>query len=182
MPRTAHASSAPVLQRAVRGAYTLIEVLMVVVLMGIAAAAIVPAMGSTDVLRVQAAVRQIVGDINYAQSDALARQQGRAVVFSTDTNSYSIVRITGAELHPDTDTIQTASLSKGAVYGDSKITKVTFGDAAELYFDEMGGPVSEPMGITPSPGGTVEITGAGGSFRITVEAYTGRVTVERIGG
>src|SRR5205814_10625361 len=62
-------------------AYTLIELIIVIAMLGLATAVVVPSIGSTDVLRVQSTVRTIVADINCAQSDALARQQGRAMVF-----------------------------------------------------------------------------------------------------
>ncbi|MFK7885090.1 MAG: type II secretion system protein, partial [Phycisphaerales bacterium] len=48
--------------KANRTGYTLIEVLIVVVAMGIAGAVVIPSMGGAHVLKVQAAVRSVVAD------------------------------------------------------------------------------------------------------------------------
>jgi len=52
-----------------------------VVVLGIAGALIIPAMGQVDVLRAQAAVRTLVSDITFAQADAAATQERRAILF-----------------------------------------------------------------------------------------------------
>lgn len=163
-----------------RHAYTLVEVLIVVVLLGIATALVVPNLGSTDVLRIQSTVRAIVADINFAQSDALARQQGRAIIFDQQTNNYVILEVNGATLNPVDDTISRVDLNNARKFRDSHIESVNFDGSNVLVFDEMGGPVSAPSSTTPSAGGNLVISGAGSRFRISVEAYTGRVTVNRL--
>ncbi|MBX3362550.1 MAG: type II secretion system protein [Phycisphaeraceae bacterium] len=55
------------LRRTTARAYTLIEVLVVVTVLGIAAALVIPEMSSAHSLRVQASVRTIVSDITFAQ-------------------------------------------------------------------------------------------------------------------
>jgi prepilin-type N-terminal cleavage/methylation domain-containing protein len=163
-----------------RRAYTLIEILIVVTLLGIAAALVSPVVGSTDVLRVQSTVRAIVADIAFAQSDALATQSGRAIIFDADANKYTIVEVKGPVLNPATDTMQVVEIGNGKKYGDSKLISAEFDGDAILVFDEIGGPVTEPDTTTPSAGGKITITGSGQTFEITVEAYTGRVTVKRL--
>ncbi|MCC6971549.1 MAG: prepilin-type N-terminal cleavage/methylation domain-containing protein [Phycisphaerales bacterium] len=162
-------------------AYTLIELLIVILVLGIAAALIVPSMGGTGSLRVQAAVRTIVADLTEAQSDALAFQKGRAVVFDADTNSYSIVDVNSAELDVENDLIR-RTVIQGAEFGDARITSVDCDDDTTLVFDEMGSPVQEPMGTDPAANGTIVVSGSGQEFTITIEAYTGRITVARTGG
>jgi prepilin-type N-terminal cleavage/methylation domain-containing protein len=163
-------------------AYTLIELLLVIMLLGIATAVVAPSLGSTDVLRVQSTVRAIVADINVAQSDALARQQGRAIVFDTTNNRYSVLEVHGATLNPSTDTIYTVDLNNKHKFHSSHLDSAAFDSGNTLVFDELGGPVTGPGSSTPGNGGSVVVSGSGSTFRITVEAYTGRVTVTRIGG
>lgn len=171
-------------------AYTLIEVLVVVTLLGIAAALLVPSMGQTGVLRVQAAVRTVVADIAYAQSDALAYQRRRALVFDKDANRYTIYDVHGDAPFPDEDILVDGTRETGKAevafndprFGGAMITGVDFDGGSILTFDEIGGPVSTPTGESPSVGGYVEITGSGSVFRVNVEAYTGRVSVTRTGG
>jgi len=164
---------------AVRHAYTLIELLLVIVILGISSAMVVPSISSTNVLRVQSAVRSIVADIAYAQSDALARQEGRAIIFDVATSSYAVVEVKGPTLFPSTDTVLRRSLRQVDAKGDSHIAAVDFEGTNMIVFDSLGGPVQGPGSTTPGNGGTVTITGSGSTFIIGVEAYTGRVTVTR---
>jgi len=163
--------------------YTLIELLLVIIMLGIASALVVPSLGSTDVLRVQSAVRTIVADINYAQSDALARQRGLAIIFNAGSNSYSIVEVKGTTLFPATDTIQSVTLSNSRRFHDTRLVSATFDNGSNiLVFDDMGGPVTAPGSSTPGNGGVIVVSGSQSVFNITVEPYTGRLTVTRVSG
>jgi prepilin-type N-terminal cleavage/methylation domain-containing protein len=170
----------------VRG-YTLIEVLVVVVILGICGAMVIPSMGSTGVLKVQGAIRQIVSDITFAQADAVAFQEKRAICFDPSTSSYSLVQIPGTTIDLAANTMYdpTRNGNKWQVIfpndprmGDARITAADFGSGSKnLIFDGLGGLVSDPASNNPGPGGTVKVAGSGASWTITVEAFTGRVTV-----
>lgn len=169
------------LARAKRSAYTLIELLIVVTVLGIASAILIPSMGSTGVLRVQAAVRQIVSDITVAQSESLAFQRGRAIIFNTTTNSYQVVEVRGGQIDPVANLITEISLGSGAVYGDARITEATFDGDATLIFDELGAPTLSPGQSQPTATGILTIEGSGNRFRIEIDGYTGRVLVRDMG-
>lgn len=171
-----------------RRGYTLIEVLLLVVILGIAGALVAPLVTGGDPLRVQSAVRTVIADITFAQSDALAFQQRRAIVFNAETNSYYVAEVNGAEIDPVTDTLYKAegpgqryvvSFQRGD-FGEAAIASPNFDDDPVLVFDELGGPVRDLVGDAPSAGGSVLITAPQAEFSINVEAYTGRVTVDRI--
>ena len=162
--------------------YTLVELLIVVAVLGIAGAMVIPQLGSTDVLRIQAAVRTIVADINVAQSDALASQEARALVFDVANNRYAILRVPGSVLQPATDTISTVDLGNTVKFHNARLVSAGFDGDEVLLFDEMGGPITTPGASTPSAGGNIVISGSGSTFQVTVEAYTGRVTVNRLAG
>jgi prepilin-type N-terminal cleavage/methylation domain-containing protein len=173
------------------GAFTLIEILIVVALLGIAGAMVIPAMGSTGALRIQAAVRTIVADITVAQSEAVAFQERRALVFDVENSSYRVISVPGNTLDPENNTLYDPSRRGGQYivsfadedrYGDARITAAAFDGQPALIFDAMGGPISDPGANTPSAGGSITITGSGQTFIITVEAFTGRVTVTRQAG
>jgi hypothetical protein len=125
-------------------------------------------------------VRALISDINYAQSDALARQQGRAIVFDTVNNTYSIVEVRGSTLNPTTDTILKVDLKNARKFHDSRIVSASIDGGNTLVFDEMGGTVAAPNSTTPSSGGTIILSGSGSQFKISIEAYTGRVTVIKL--
>lgn len=160
--------------------YTLVEVLIVVTVLGIAAAMVIPSMGGSNGLRAQAAVRTVVADITFAQSDALAFQSGRALVFHPSQGKYAVVEVRGSNIDERTDLIYGQQIQQGR-YGDIRITRVSLGgaNADTLIFDEMGGPVTLPGGSTPAGNGTIIMEGAGDRYTLTIEGYTGRVTVAR---
>lgn len=170
-----------------RRAFTLIEILITVAILGIAGALVIPAMGETGVLRVQAAVRTIVADITLAQSDAVAFQERRALIFDVPTSSYRLLEVPGDELDPDDNTMYDPTRPDGLYivdfvadrFGGSRITEVDFDGENYLIFDAMGGPVRDPASNEPGNGGFIRLNGSGSDFLINVEAFTGRVTVTR---
>ncbi|MBL4591394.1 MAG: prepilin-type N-terminal cleavage/methylation domain-containing protein [Phycisphaerales bacterium] len=171
-----------------RNGYTLVEMLVLITIMGIAGAMVIPAMGQTGVLRIQAAVRSVVADITFAQMDALAYQESRAVVFDVDVNSYTLVQVIDGVVDIDANALYN---SKGLNerytvdfnqerYGGSTLQNVNLNGGSMIIFDELGGPVASAGSSELSDGGSVEITGQFSTFRINIAAFTGRVTVTRL--
>ncbi len=160
-------------------AYTLVEMLIVVTVLGIAGTMVIPAFSGTDSLKVQGAVRTMVADIAVAQSDAVAFQRGRGIVFTTgETNSgYIVAEVNGGSLDTELDGLETRRIG-GNQFGNAFISGVNLNNN-QLVFDELGGPVESPGSDVAAATGWIEITGSGEVFRLTVEAYTGRVTVSR---
>ncbi|MBX3389239.1 MAG: prepilin-type N-terminal cleavage/methylation domain-containing protein [Phycisphaeraceae bacterium] len=161
--------------------YTLIEVLIVVVVLGIAAAVSAPAFKQTGVLQVQSALRTAVSDITELQSDALAMQQSRAIVFDIAKNSYTMCRVPGTSVDTTIDAIETRQIG-GSLYGNAIIKNVNFNNSQTLIFDELGAPVASAGSNTPAADGSFEIIGSGQTYKITVQGYTGRVTVTKTAG
>ncbi|MFO0832106.1 MAG: prepilin-type N-terminal cleavage/methylation domain-containing protein [Phycisphaerales bacterium] len=163
-----------------RRAYTLVEMLIVVAMLGLAAAMVIPSMTSAGSLRIQGAVRSIVADISVAQSDAVAFQARRAVVFgyNDDPSRYVVAEINAGEVDTDTGIIYDRSFG-GEQFGFATMTGTNLDDNT-LYLDEMGGPIDGPTSDNPAPSQYVEISGSNQRFRINIEAYTGRVTVQRM--
>lgn len=153
-----------------RNAFTLVEILVVVVILGIAAAVVVPHMLDTGSMHAQAAGRAIIADILFAQNDAIALQETRRVVFDLTANSYRLTD--GAE------TVLPDPTRSGGEYdvdfaGDGRFAGVAlaaadFGGETVLSFDALGAPVS---------GGQVELTAGDTRYRVTVAEFTGRVTI-----
>jgi prepilin-type N-terminal cleavage/methylation domain-containing protein len=163
--------------RAARRAYTLIEVLIVVTVLGIAAALVIPSMSQASVLRIQGAIRTLVADIAVAQSDAIAYQKGRAIVFFDDATGprYVVCEVNGATLDLTVDKITEQRLG-GEQFGFATFENINLPNKM-LVIDELGGPVMAPDDPTPAPEGSIDIVDATQRFRVNIEAYTGRVTV-----
>ncbi len=179
-------------------AFTLIELLVTIGVLGIAAALVIPSMSSTNGLRVQAAVRLVIADIAFAQSDAMAYQARRCIQFNRVArpngasfsyeagNGYTLAEPTGSVLdltaHAMFDPSRptqplSRSLDEGQ-FGGASISGVNISGGSLLVFDELGGPVTTLTGNEPASG-TIDITAPGEAFRITIAPYTGLVTVAR---
>lgn len=182
--------------RMVRSGFTLIEMIIVIALLGIAGMLVIPAMGSVGALRSQAAVRTIVADLTFAQSDAIAFQQVRAVVFDLNAQTYSVVQVIGRDADATTSTLYDPSRPDGRYivrlnedrFAGVRVTSVAFnGDDSNhtLVLDDMGTPVSEIGSNEPGTGGVIRVEAGPADnptqiFDIIVEPFTGRVSIRKI--
>ncbi len=156
-----------------RRAFTLVEILVVVIVLGIASAIVVPHMVRSGQMNAQAAARMLIADILIAQNDAIAHQRIRRVVFEPAQNRYRIT--------DDTNLTIPASWRGSGGYitdftGDRRfdgvrIDHVDFGSDGYLEFDDIG---------SPTRGGSVDILSRDQHYRIRIADMTGRVTIERI--
>ena len=158
-------------------AYTLVEVLIVVTILGVVSAVVVPHMLTAGSMGVQAAARAVVSDLLFAQNDAVAAQAPRTVVFLPAEERY--------ELHDENDAMLSAAWISGKAQNyavdfaaDTRfqgvtIKSATFGNDAAVTFDDLG---------SPDSGGEVVIEFNDQSYAIRVAAFTGRVTVTKLSG
>jgi len=174
MPRTSTISSPHC------AGYTLVEMLIVVTMLGLAAAMVIPSISSASSLRVQGALRSIVADITVAQSDAVAFQRQKALVFrfGSDNGRYIVAEVNGNSVDTATGILEDRQLNIESM-GFTRVTATTFTNNT-LVFDELGGPVTTPGSTTPLATRTITLNGSGQNWRITVEAYTGRVTISQL--
>ena len=165
-----------------RQGYTLIEVLITVTIMGMAAAIIVPNMLRAGTLGVQAGARMIISDLLFAQNEAMAQQSTRRIVFDTDENSYRVEKYdSGAsawvlEFNPSKGVGNNQQNYEVSFDDDSRfkgieIVSASFNGSSTVEFDDLG---------NPSAGGTVRLQFEDHIFEIKVAPFTGRVTVERV--
>ncbi len=165
-----------------RLAYTLIEVLVVVTIIGIASAIVVPHMLRSGTLGVQAAARIIVADLMFAQNEAIAAQAARRVYFDVANNQY---RIAAYDVGTGTwETIHVNWMSGGGgnyVIDFDADTRFQGVELVSTSFDLGGDPALEFDDLgAPSQGGNVVVRFENTRYRISVAAFTGRVTVEEI--
>lgn len=162
--------------------YTLIEVLIVVTIMGFAAAIIVPNMLQGGSLGVQAGARMIIADLLFAQNEAMAQQSTRRMVFDTDNNSYRVEKYdSGAsawvlEYNPsagmgNNQQNYEIDFEEDGRFKGIEIVTADFNGSDTVEFDDLG---------NPSSGGSIELRFEDHRYEITVAPFTGRVTVARV--
>lgn len=166
-------------------AFTLIEVLITVVIIGIAAAIVVPKIAELGTFSVQGAARLVVADLLYAQNEAVARQEKIAVVFDPAHNVYRLLDVNGPDDEAGTgdDNAILEAPMRGGLYvvnfsTDSRFNGIELSDAdfaatdpPRVIFNALG---------APSCGGYVELDIGQTQYRIRVTPFTGRVTVRRV--
>lgn len=185
-PTTDHQPPRLTRRGAVR-AFTLIEILIVVALLGIAGTLLIPSMTHVTDFETEAAVRQVVADLTFAQSDAVARQAKRRVLFAEDGSGY---RLLAYPYDPDNDVLYdpisahgnqqyVIDFARDPRFQGVSIESVDFdGGDAFITYDEMGGPIDSAN--TVSAGGEIVLAGDDQRFRIQVGAFTGSITVDEI--
>jgi prepilin-type N-terminal cleavage/methylation domain-containing protein len=182
-------------RRTVRSAgFTLVEILAVVVILGIASAVIIPQIGTRDDMRTAAAARTLVADLIYAQNYAITSGTMTYVKFDTANKRYSLLSTanSGGDVyvqHPITQAnyvTQFGSSVKGFETVAINSASFTGSDAANysnlstLAFDELGAPyVFNYASNTTNDMSTGSIVLKAGTFTttITVSAATGEISV-----
>ena len=167
--------------RGIRG-FTLIEILVVVVIIGIASAVILPQLSSRDDLRAASAARAMMADLLYAQNRSIALQKMHYVQFDATGNTYSILdNMSPANIitHPVNQGPYTVTLGSGSM-SNVKITSPTFDGQTVLAFDAMGVPYSwsSSAGTTALSAGSVQVKAGQNKLTVTVAPYSGEITVQ----
>lgn len=182
-----------------RCGYTLLELLMVIAVLSIAATLLIPSMVGPGSMNAQAAARLLVADLSFAQSDALAHQEYRRVHFYEDGSGYCILRVAEADFDDDfdpdladyvNDPLSSASGFKPYIVDfvkDTRFNGVSISDveidddARDVSYDALGGTVtSGGGGITPGIGGSLIINSAQESFRVDIAPFTGKLKVTKL--
>ena len=152
--------------------FTLIEIIIVVVILSIAAMAAIPMMSSASSVQIRSAVNLIAADLEYAKSMAISRGQNYSVVFNKDNESYAIYK--DGESSPIQHPVKKGfpyvmNFSNDKRLGRVNITNVDFDGNSSVEFDCLGSPV----GLNNK--GTITLDVDGTTATITVEPVTGYI-------
>ncbi|HEV2293498.1 MAG TPA: prepilin-type N-terminal cleavage/methylation domain-containing protein [Tepidisphaeraceae bacterium] len=175
--------------------FTLIEILMVVVILGIASAIIAPQIGSRDDLKVRAAARVLISDLIYAQNLAISQQKQIYVKFDADAENYRLMDRAGPA---GLDSVIQNPITKdpfitklgpagGSRMSDVRIQSavfngvdITYSPAQTLTFDELGTPLVyryDHNNTNEMLDGTIVLQCGVRTITVTIERYTGEITV-----
>jgi prepilin-type N-terminal cleavage/methylation domain-containing protein len=174
-------------------AFTLVEILAVVVILGIASAIIIPNMGTRDDLKTAAAARTLVADLIYAQNQAITTGRMVYIKFDTANNCYTLLTTANSGgdtsmTNPITQTSyvrqfgvtvsgwETITVNSAVLNG----TDVNYRPMYTLAFDELGSPyVFRYTDNTTNDLNDGSIVLQSGTFTTTVSVApaTGEITV-----
>ena len=157
--------------------FTVMEILIVVVILAIAAMLAVPLISSAAGMQIRSAANMIAADLEYAKSMAISRGQNFSLVFDKTTESYRIENQDGNVIaHP---------VKKGFDYvidfrNDGRLSNVDifdvdFDTTSEIKFDYLGSPYNGSGSALNS--GVISLQAGGTTATITVEAVTGFVSI-----
>ncbi len=159
--------------------FTLIEVIMVIVIIGILIRVAVPRFNAFYAAKLSGALKKVVSDIRYTQQLAVSGHDTYSMIFDVANNTYEVRRVSDNSLAVD-------PFSRGSLqinfntspqYNGIDITSVNFGGTSTLRFTWEGVPQSG-SGVNLSSDGSIAFSYQGNTGTIYVTANTGKVRVQ----
>jgi MSHA pilin protein MshC len=151
--------------------FTLVELVMTLVIIGILAAVAVPRFFDANVFKSRGFADQVQATLRYAQKEAIAQHRNVCVAMTANDITLTIASVSGAASACDTPLVSptTGQATNKISTPSAAITLTAF---ANFNFDSLGKPW-DVAGVTPSTLKTITIFGA--TNNIFVEAETGYV-------
>jgi len=151
-------------------AFTLVEILVVIIILAISAAIIIPYAVGTSSSQARAAARMVMSDLEYAQNEAIVTQSPITVTFDISGNSYTVSNESGPLIHPITKKAYAVDFDTISGFENVSISSANFDGAATVTFDAIG---------APNSGGTIVVSAGNHCYSITVAPVTGKITVSQ---
>ena len=163
------------------GGFTLIEIIVVVIILGIAAMMAVPMLSSAADMQVRSAADRIAADLEYAKSMAITHQKTYSVEFDTVNETYQILDSTGTVIKNPVRPSEDYFVNLTA---DSNTSRVNIATAVfntvlfdTIVFDYLGSPSASNGAFTqPLNLGKVTLQAGDCSVDVLIEPMTGYVT------
>ncbi|MCD6175500.1 MAG: prepilin-type N-terminal cleavage/methylation domain-containing protein, partial [Planctomycetes bacterium] len=167
--------------------FTLVELIIVVVILGIAAAIAVPMLSSAADMQVRSAANRIAADLDYAKNLAITHQSRYCVIFDEANESYEIrvdpFGVGDVIDHPVNPGKFVVDFSADSRLSRVDIVSADFDSGTSvsnvITFDYMGSPYSSTMATNLLTGQITLRDKQSGNFTLTVdvEPVTGYVTM-----
>ncbi|MCP4247272.1 MAG: prepilin-type N-terminal cleavage/methylation domain-containing protein [bacterium] len=161
---------------ATRAAFTIVELLLVMVIAGIVAAMALPMVGDTDTTRLTGAARLLIADLGFAQVESIAHPDDPCVVvFDNGSDSYMVTHSSDtatAITNPADGKAYTTAYGTGRA---AELTGVTIQSYSLNGDDELGfGTFGQLDQTTPA---TVTLAAGGSTITIQLDPTSGEASV-----
>jgi type IV fimbrial biogenesis protein FimT len=158
-------------------AFTLVEVMIVVIIVGILAAIAVPMYTSAASVQLSAAANMIASDLEYAKSMAISTGKTYKVVFDTAAESYCIQTAGATIAHP----VRIGQDYVISFASDGRLNKVditsTNFTSDTISFNYLGTP-SDDAGTDLLSSGSIVLSAEGSTMTVLIEPVTGYITIQ----
>ena len=161
--------------------FTLVEIIIVVVILGVAALLAIPAASNAADMQARAAANRIAADLDYAKGLAITHQSRYSVVFDVSGESYEIQDELGSPvenpLNPGSNFVVDFSTDSRLKQVD--VVSADFDSDIEcaITFDYLGSPYSGKDTSTPLNSGRITLQADDFTLTVEVEPVTGYVTI-----
>jgi prepilin-type N-terminal cleavage/methylation domain-containing protein len=155
--------------------FTIIELIMVIVIIGILAVVAMPRFDSFNEIKLHSAVKKVISDIRYTQQLAISRHTDYRVSFSG--NTYDVRRVSDSvyATSPFTRGNLTVNFNTDTQYKGITISNPNFAGTTGLRFNWQGNPMGS-TGTNLATAGQVTFSYQGNSLTVSVEPGTGKVS------
>jgi len=160
---------------------TLIELVIVLVILAIAAALAIPMISSASGVQVRSAANLLASDLEYAKNMSISSGQNYSLVF-VDGQSYKVCDQSGSTVsHPVSGKSYVVDYSV-----DGRLEKVTIsnvdiqpGSSQQITFDYLGSPYSGSGTSSPLNSAQITLSAGGTVITVLIEAVTGFISITK---
>lgn len=171
-----------------RRAFTLIEIVISVLIIGIVASVAITAVNANASTQAEAAAKSLAAQISFARDRAAGRSQWHYVVVAADFRTVSVNTFNSGSFDAVSEPYSPSPLQLSLAtdgtgdFDNVSLTELNIGGRMVLAFDDNGTPHS----VTNSGGSPVELrstsffdlSAGGATYRVTVSPIIGDVDVE----
>lgn len=166
------------IRRADERGFSLPELVMVIVVIGILAVVVSPNAALFPTMKLNAAAQRVASDLRYAQAQA-HREGGPVGLSFGSSSSYTVVRTTAKTAVADP--LQPSQGLAFSTAADTRFKGVTWtwdfpSGNAILLFDSLGQPRDDLYEVATTPA-VITLSLNGKTTTVTVEAVTGRISI-----
>ncbi len=158
--------------------FSLVEILIIIVVLLVAAAMSVPMISGAADMQVRSGSSKIAADLEYAKNMAITNQKTYTVTFDTNANSYQLSDSDGVIDHPFENGSFVVNFSTDSRFKRVSIDSADFDSSNSVTYDYLGCPYSGTTVTSPLNLGEVTLSADSVTATVSVEPATGYVTIQ----